>query len=241
MTYKNALLKQTTSIDILSYINNLPDDLKYYLATFIIGASSYKNAVQVICSDAKKFLSSPNFYNSNKFHHKINRILYYKNSDNPNYLPTGDDINLLKHDIWTRLMDKKNKKSVWNLANLNGTIYVKICNQKKDKYKKTFVAVCNGKYSDEMFYYNIDAIENMYRRNIKRDHPKHPHAKVNNSYRLVHQGFTEIRINKYCTIRQNEYEKNSNPDDYCFEVPFSIGSYSVVVALLDILREIPKE
>ena len=44
-----------------------------------------------------------------------------------------------------------------------------------------------------------------------------------------------------CRIRQNEYEKNSNPDDYCFEVPFSIGTYSVVVVLFDILREIPKE
>ncbi len=241
MSYVTALKK--TSPSIMDLLNTLPEDVKAYVGTFLIGRSSYAIAVQEILKDAHKFLKSPDFYWSDKFHRKMNRILYYKNRDNPGYIPTIDgDVNNLKKDIWSRILDKTNSKSVWNIANLTGTIYVNIFDSKdKYKYDKTSVAVHTGPYSGEMFGYDLDTIENIYRRTMKKKFPLHPHAKANPSCRLIHPGFTEIRVNKYCTIRQNDSTKQRNPNHYYFERPFSVGSYAVDIALHRILKEVPHD
>lgn len=234
MSYATALKKPIPSI--MGLLNALPEDVKAYVGTFLIGRSSYAIAVQEILDDAYEFLKSPDFYWCDKFHRKMNRILYYKNRDNPEYVPTIDgDVNDLKKDIWSRILDKTNSKSAWNIANLTGTLHIKIFGLNDT----TTVAVHTGPYSGEKFGYDLDAIENGYRRNMKKNFPLHPHAKAKPSCRLIHPGFTEIRVNKYCTIRQDDSEKQRNPNHYYFEQPLSVGSYAVAIALYGIMKEVP--
>jgi hypothetical protein len=237
MSYADAIKR--TKPQIMNLITALPQDVQTYIGSFLIRRSSYADAIQEVLDDASKFLMADNFCTCRAFAQIVTRILCNRNKDVVGYTISPDDMYYLKHDIWARIFEKSNIKSVWNLVNLTATIYVRICTPERlRKYTTTTVPVHTGPFSGERFGYIPSTLEDSYRKYIKQQLPSHPHVKIKPWCQLVHPGITEIVVNESCTIIQDDMINQYGPGYYYPTRPTSIGSYAIAEALDSILLEI---